>query len=372
MGKTLRKYLIREIGGAFLAGLAILTFILLIARILEMVDLILARGVPAGKIAALFAYVLPSFLELTAPAALLFAIVVAFGRLTSDGEITAIRAAGIPTSKLFIPTLGIAAIVAVATFGLAAQVRPWANRQIRETVIDIARTRATSALQPGIFNSDFDGFVIYVKDVDRERGLLARVLMADERDPDGRTVVFANSGRVKTDDNEPTLFLQLLDGTSIQEEHDAETYEVTDFESFEVRLQSDAAVTRLSGDTERPQDLSWSQLRRVRRELRERGEPVVEATIEVHARMALAAASLFLAAIAVPLGLQHSRSVRARGFVVCGVVVLGYYLVLSVSTTLARQGYLPPAMGPWIPNLALAVLAMALAPHSARGRRVAP
>jgi lipopolysaccharide export system permease protein len=227
-------------------------------------------------------------------------------------------------------------------------------------------------LQPGIFNSDFDGFVIYVENVDRERGLLARVLMADERDPDGRTVVFASSGRITADDNEPTIFLQLLDGTSIQEEHDAETYEVTDFESFEVRLQSDAAVARLSGDTERPQDLSWSQLRRVRRERRERGEAIIEPTIEIHSRLALAAASLFLAAIAVPLGLQRARSVRARGFVVCGAVVLGYYLMLSVSTTLARQGYLPPAMGPWIPNLALAVLAIALARRSARSHPGSP
>ena len=95
MGKTLRRYLVREIGAAFVAGLAILTFVLLVARILEMVDLVLARGVPATKILALFAYVLPSFLELTIPAALLLAIVVAFGRLTSDGEITAMLAAGI-------------------------------------------------------------------------------------------------------------------------------------------------------------------------------------------------------------------------------------------------------------------------------------
>ena len=49
MGKTLRNYLIGEIGGAFLAGLAIFTFVLLIARILELVDLVLARGVPGSR-----------------------------------------------------------------------------------------------------------------------------------------------------------------------------------------------------------------------------------------------------------------------------------------------------------------------------------
>jgi lipopolysaccharide export system permease protein len=367
MGKTLRRYLVREIGAAFVAGLAILTFVLLVARILEMVDLVLARGVPATKILALFAYVLPSFLELTIPAALLLAIVVAFGRLTSDGEITAMLAAGIPSSTLFVPALGFAALVAVATFFLAAEARPWANRRIQDTVIDIARTRATAAIQPGVFNSDFEGFVIYVEGVDPERGLLSRILLADERETDQRTTVFARAGRVLAGDEAPSMFLQLLDGSSITEESVGEKFEVTDFESLEVLLQSEGAAARLRDAADRPQNLPWGELRRVRSDLAHRGEPAIAPTIEIHARLALAGASFLLAAVAVPLGLRKARSVRARGFLMSGIVIFGYYLALSAGTTLARGGYVPAAAGPWIPNFVLAIIALFLARSVAFG-----
>ena len=54
MGKTLRNYLIREVGAAFFAGLALFTFVLLIARILDLVDLVLSRGVPGSQVITLF------------------------------------------------------------------------------------------------------------------------------------------------------------------------------------------------------------------------------------------------------------------------------------------------------------------------------
>jgi lipopolysaccharide export system permease protein len=371
MGKTLRRYLVREIGAAFVAGLGILTFVLLVARILEMVDLVLARGVPATKILALFAYVLPSFLELTIPAALLLSIVIAFGRLTSDGEITAILAAGIPSSTLFVPALAFAALVAVATFVLAAEARPWANRRIQDTVLDIARTRATAALRPGVFNSDFDGFVIYAEGLDPERGLLSGILLADERKAGERTTVFAQAGRVIAGQAHPSIFLQLLDGSSIMEESAKERFEVTDFESLEVRLQSEGAAARLSNTSNLPQNLPWNELRRLRDDLVRSGESATAPTIEIHARAALAAASFLLAAVAVPLGLRKARSVRARGFLMSGVVIFGYYLVLSAGTMLAKGGYVPAAVGPWIPNAVLAVAALALVRNAAFGRGTA-
>jgi len=60
-------------------GLAIVTLILLIARILKLVELVVNRGVPLLQVLKLFSYILPAFLELTVPMALLLAVLVAFG-----------------------------------------------------------------------------------------------------------------------------------------------------------------------------------------------------------------------------------------------------------------------------------------------------
>jgi hypothetical protein len=215
MGKILHRYFLTEIATAFLGGVAIFTFIVFIERIIELVDLVFARGVPGHLVMGLFAYILPSFLEFTVPMALLLGIVVAFSRLASDGELLALRAAGINIFQMLGPVLVFAAITAVVTLALTVHVRPWGNRNVRETLFEIAKTKATAALRPRFFNTDFEDLVIYVDDISPDSGALEGVMLSDERDSSRRTTVFAERGRIVGNEDAQTVYLHLLDGTSI-------------------------------------------------------------------------------------------------------------------------------------------------------------
>ena len=93
MGKTLRRYLLREIGGAFLAGIAIFSSILFLLRALDLIEMIFARGVPATLVLRLLTAIGPSFLEATLPMAFLLGVVAALGRMAADNETLALRAA---------------------------------------------------------------------------------------------------------------------------------------------------------------------------------------------------------------------------------------------------------------------------------------
>src|SRR6185295_18899084 len=95
MRRTIDRYIFKEILVPFFLGLGIFTFILLIARILKMVELVVNRGVPAWQIIKLFSCILPAFLEVTVPMALLLSILVAFGRLSADSEIVALKTCGV-------------------------------------------------------------------------------------------------------------------------------------------------------------------------------------------------------------------------------------------------------------------------------------
>lgn len=94
MGKILHRYIFREIGVPFALGLGVFTFVLLLARLLKLIELVVNRGVPVESVARIFLYLLPAFLEVTVPMAMLLAILVAFGRLSADSEITALRSSG--------------------------------------------------------------------------------------------------------------------------------------------------------------------------------------------------------------------------------------------------------------------------------------
>ena len=355
MGKTLRRYLIGEIGGAFLAGVGIFTFILLVARILDLVDLVMARGVPITQVLVLFGYILPSFLEVTIPMALLLGIVIAFGRLATDGELVALRAAGLHLFQLLRPVAMFGLFVGFLTLTLSISTRPWAHREIKEALYEIAKTRATAALRPRVFNTDFSEMVIYVDSLDQTNGLMKGIMLSDERNNFRRNTVFASAGRLVSNEEDHSIYLRLLDGTSMSYHAGQESYDKTDFQSLEVTLDLESNVTPAKNEQLRPREMEWQALLATRREKNRTGDDPIEEDIEIHRKFVLAVAAIFLAAIGVPLGMQRSRAVRARGMAVSIAVILTYYLLLSGAITLVRRGALLPHIGMWLPNLILGI-----------------
>lgn len=372
MGKTLERYLIREISGAFLAGLAVFTFILLIGRILDLVDLVLSRGVPGMAVLKLFALIFPSFLEMTIPMACLLAVVVVFGRLSSEGELTAMRAAGISLAQMVRPVLMFATAVAVITLAIAVWVRPWSNRSAELTIYKIAKMRATAALRPRIFNNDFGGLVIYVDSLDKENNLMGNILLSDERDSYRRTTIFASGGRVVTNEEARTIYLQLLDGTSLSYHAGQESYDKTDFKSLEINLDLDAQVAGGRLDAPEPREMTWTQLVDSRRARLSIGDRAVEETMELHRKFVMATAAIVMALIAIPLGMQRSRAVRARSMAVSIGVILVYYLMLSAAMALARGHGLATGLAMWLPNLIMTVIGVWLVFRAARDRWLYP
>jgi lipopolysaccharide export system permease protein len=353
LGKTLRGYLAREITVGFAGGLALFTFILLTARIIEMVDLVLSRGVPALAVMRLFALILPTFLELTTPVAAMLGVLVAFGRFASDGEMIAIRAAGISWSALLRPVVGFGLAAALATLLVATVVRPWANRAITDTVYELAKAKATAALRPRVFNSDFSGIVMYVASASADSGELGGVLVADERDENARTTVFAAHGRVFADEPERRVRLQLRDGTTITQHRGGDSYDVTSFASFDVTLDIARELRALSVAGPRPSDMTPGDLAVA---LRRGGAEGTEAATELHRKLAFSVAALVFSLLGVPLAATASRTARGRGLAISIAAAFFYYLLLSAGVVLAPAAGLPAGVGLWLPNLAFAVV----------------
>src|SRR4030066_434249 len=105
MIKTTYLYILKEVFPIFLIGLMIFTFILLMDKILKLIELIVSRGVNLSQILMLLLFISPSFLIFTIPMSVLLAILLAFGRLSTDSEITALKASGISLYQLFLPVI---------------------------------------------------------------------------------------------------------------------------------------------------------------------------------------------------------------------------------------------------------------------------
>ena len=73
--------------------------------------------------------------------------------------------------------------------------------------------------------------------------------------------------------------------------------------------------------------------------------------LELYQRYALPFSVLMCALIGSPLGVQPQRASSSMGFGLSVVIVLIYYVFLSVCTTLGQSGKIPPLLAAWIPNL---------------------
>lgn len=367
-GQTLERYVLSEIGGAFAVGIVSAVSVLFVLRLVELVDLAFARGVPGRLVLALSGYIVPSFLETAVPMAALLGIVVAFARLSTDGELVALRASGISLTNLMRPLLAFGLAVATLSLLLGIWARPWANRGIENTTYEMARTRLTAALRPGVFNDWFGGVILYVGQLDQKSGDMRSVMLAEEREEYGRKTIFAAQGHLQSDQDARTAHLELRDGSLLTYHASGKYHDKTDFASMELNLDltEDTGVDlRTLGG---PGAMTWRDLVSERNAKLSRGESAIEETIELNRKFVLPAAAILLPFIGVPLGAAGRRGARSRGMVVGIVVVLIYYLLLTGAVTLARQQTVPTALSIWLPDLLLGGLGLWLFRRSATER----
>jgi lipopolysaccharide export system permease protein len=360
MGKIVHRYIFAEILVPFLLGLSIFTFVLLIARLVRLIELVVNRGIPATQVLGIFVYLLPTFLELTVPMAMLLAILVAFGRLSTDTEITAFRASGLSLYQLTPPVAMFVTLVMVLTAGLAWYGRPWGNRALKAAMWDIARTRASAGLKPQVFNDDFPGLIIYAEQIEPGADRLVDVLIADERDPQSQNTVFAREGFMVSDPARETVTLRLVDGSIHTTDTPTQASYQTQFRSYDVNLDLRAA---LAGSRERgddPKELTVGELEEAIAAKRAQGKPVTGELVEFHRKFAFPFACIVFGLVGVPLGIQPARAVRSRGFAVSLAVIFAYYILLSIGQGLAEQQRVAPIVGLWLPNVIFGAIGIAL------------
>src|SRR5438093_596026 len=162
---VLDRYIAREMVSPFAFGCTLFTFFLLIDRIYSLTDLVITKGVPFSLVVQLLAFMLPSFLAHTLPMALLVAVLLAGGRLASDLEVVAFKAAGVSVLRLFRPVLLASLVVTLATASLTLVLNPAANHEFQRQLFRILQARAVSGLQERVFNGTFGDVIIYVQDV---------------------------------------------------------------------------------------------------------------------------------------------------------------------------------------------------------------
>ncbi|MDD2318488.1 MAG: LPS export ABC transporter permease LptF [Geobacteraceae bacterium] len=348
MKKTLHLYIFKEITIPFFLGFAVFTFVLLMGRFMNLADMVIAKGVPVADVVRLLLYMLPSFSFITIPMSFLLALLLAFGRLSADNEITALKSGGISLYGILPPVIVFAFLAYTATTIITVYALPWGNTAFKTLLYDVINVRVNISLKDRVFNDDFPGLVLYVSRYDEANHHISGVLIYDERDAEEPSTIFARSGMIMTDPDRKTLRLRLIDG-GVHRLRGKSDYQLMEFDSYDLSVNFNQTYKIVP--TANELDMTFKELRYAMKLTGFDPSIIRNLHLEFHRRLAFPFACFVFALVGVPLGLQNRRSGKSSGFSLCLAVLLLYYIALSVGKTLGQKAIVPPVLAMWLPNL---------------------
>jgi len=207
------RYVLREHIGPFFFAFIIITFILIIDFVPRLVDMIVGKDLPTSVILKVFFYQIGWIIALSVPMAVLVATLMAFGRLTSDFEITALKASGVHLIRIMMPVILGSGVIAYGLVLFNNEVLPDLNHRARVLLQDIRRMRPTLQMRSGAFVTDIPGYVILIDSVNYTTSELRgiKIMELDKKSKSPKTIV-AQSGFLTYTRGGRDLIFDLKDG----------------------------------------------------------------------------------------------------------------------------------------------------------------
>jgi len=356
MTRILDRYVIKELGPPFAIGVGVFTFFLVIDRIFQLTDLVITKNVPFALVMPLLAYMLPAFLALTLPMALLVAVLLVGGRLAGDLEVAALKASGVSPLRLFRPFLAVGIVVTLLIAWLTLVVGPWSSGAFQRQLFLILQSRASTGIKERTFSATFSQFVIYVDEVSASQVRLKGLLVSDERNPEQSRIIVAREGRLLSDEATRRITLRFLDGSiSESDVGDRRRFRQTYFSLYDMTLPVDSPIAAVSREEKPEKQMPVRQLLAEAQRLRREGQPSAPYYVELHKRFALPVAALVFTLVGFPLGIRSHRGGRAAALALSFGIVVGYYILYNSMEGFALRGRIPAGVAVWIPNAILAV-----------------
>ncbi len=366
--RTVSRYLLTEIAGVFAVALSILCATFFVQRILAITEWAINRGVGFLDIMRMVLYIFPMLLIVLIPIVTLFAILIAVGRLSSDSEITVLKATGVGLHQLLVPVLVFSAFACLLTLYTSLFLVPEANRKTRELQYRIIKTRTQSALPVRSFVEFLENQFFFVKEKGPEglRGVLIFQDVGGKKNnpiPLRTRIVAAKEGVFQSDPERLENFMLLKDGALYNHDLETKRDQFIRFERLLARLDiKEAGSSGDPGVESRESDLpelilGMRQLREQLEQAAENGEDSEETEqalavfrLAFHERVAFPCSCLLLALWALPLGMQEPRSGRLRPVILSVFVSMVFYYMIILGKALALKGSIPPPAAFWVPN----------------------
>lgn len=248
------KYILREHTGPFVYGLLTIVFVFILNLVFRDLGRLLGKGLPASVIVEFFVFNLAWMLALAIPMAVLVATLMAFGRLSSENEIAALKAGGVHFYRMIAPVLVVAGLLTFAMERFNNCVLPDFNHRVRLLTSDISRKRPTLTLEPHVFFDEIPDYSLLVHEIKEEGNVLKEIIINNHSDPRYNETIIAENGKLTFSEEQEKLKFSLFNGEVHKVElEDLEDYTIVKFETQVLSIPVDNMVLKRSNSQNRGQ-----------------------------------------------------------------------------------------------------------------------
>ncbi|MDR3195281.1 MAG: LptF/LptG family permease [Endomicrobium sp.] len=361
MIKKIHSYIIKEFLHSFIFSVIIFSFLLILTFVFDLMDLLIEKGVALWAVVKMFTFYFPNVLILSIPMATLFGSLLSYGRLSTDNEITAVKAAGLDYKTLTMPTIIFVCGVSFFLVFFNHFLAPKLNSNLKAYFEEVVTKRPLVKFNEKSLTKLGD-YRIYSNKVDNAKNTLIGVSIykfendyvendkkiALPQNDNGAWRITASSATVKAyaTGAQLTLYKGYWQKASPS---DMTNMTHATFKTYSLFIPLRDNIKSYSIG---PSELSSPKLIEIIKQYKEQKLAFMPYLLDYWLRWIYAVAPIIFIIIALPIGIRTGKGGKAVGFGLSLGIIVVYYTLLVLSINLGEKEYLPIGIILWLPNLA--------------------
>lgn len=215
--KKLDIFVLKSFLLLFAGTFFICLFIFMMQFLWRYVDELVGKGLEIKVLAQFFFLSALTLIPLSLPLSNLLAALMTFGNFGERYELLSMKAAGIPLLRIMQPVILFCVLLGLTSFFFQNVVGPKAQKELWTLIVSMKQKSPEVDIPEGVFYSDIDGYNIYVKQKDRETGILKDVLIYNFSDGfENAHIIWAAEGKLELTADKQHLYLHLYNGEQFE------------------------------------------------------------------------------------------------------------------------------------------------------------
>lgn len=217
--KKIDKLILSGFLGPYLMSFFVAEFVLLMQFLWKNIDEILGKGFSLFELLELIFYFGVTIIPLSVPITILIASVMVFGNLSERYELSSLKSAGIPLTRIMRSGFVLACLTGLFSLLASNYLKPKANFKFEQRFKAIQKSKPSLSLEEGVFDDDFKGYVIRIGKKDPDGRNIKDILMYDQENMAAYMahITKAEKGEMYTTPDGNLFIMSLENGEQLKE-----------------------------------------------------------------------------------------------------------------------------------------------------------